>query len=49
MPRHGVEECSVVFQLSVAEESGEHRKSAHRKRLIDEWLLTLSKRFPSYA
>ncbi len=31
----------MVLQLSVAEEPREHRKGAHRKRLIDERLLTV--------
>jgi hypothetical protein len=41
MPRDSVEKCSVVSQLSVTEEPREHRKSAHRKRLIDEGLLAV--------
>ena len=38
MPCDSVEECSVMFQLSMAKQPGDHRQSAHRERLIDERL-----------
>jgi hypothetical protein len=49
VPCDSVEEGSVMFQLSMLEETGDHHQSAHWECLIDKWLLPLSKRFTPHV